>query len=83
MEEYKRIKLVRLSRTELRNKEMRLLKGGAEDKCCGCGYGTDNQNANSSAGYSHSSGDTTHNCWHWEYNSQDNKYETPGRSLSC
>lgn len=65
MKEYKRIKLVQLSRTELRNKEMNHLLGGAEDKCCGCGYGTDNRNANSSAGYSHSSGSITGDCWRW------------------
>lgn len=83
MKEYKRLKLVQLTRTELRNKEMGFLKGGAEDKCCGCGYGTANRDANSSAGYSHSSGDTTHNCWRWEYNSKNNAYETSGRTLSC
>lgn len=82
MEEYKRIKLVRLSRTELRNKEMGLLKGGLEDKeCCGCGYGTDNRNANSSAGYGISKGDTTGDCWNWH--KTENGYVSDGHASHC
>lgn len=83
MKEYKRLKLVHLTRTELRNKEMNLVRGGVENECCGCGYGTDNRNANSSAGYGQSSGDTTGNCWKWIYNEETHQYETPGRSQSC
>lgn len=69
MKELKRLKLVHLSSEALRAKEMNLLRGGTgETDCCGCGFGIDNRNANSAAGYGQSAGDTSGNCWNWEYN---------------
>lgn len=82
MKEYKRLKLVQLTRTELRNKEMNLVRGGLEDhECCGCGYGTANRDANSSAGYGHSSGDTTNNCWNWHKTPEG--YVSDGQAVRC
>lgn len=67
MKKLERLSLVQLSREELKNREMDLLKGGTPTfDCCGCGSSSANKNANSAAGYGHSStGSET--CYHWIY----------------
>lgn len=74
MKELKRLKLVHLSNEALRAKEMNILRGGVNTDCCGCGFGIENRNANSAAGYGHSGGDTTGNCWHWLYDGSSWNY---------
>lgn len=67
MKTLKQINLIQLSREELKEREMKSLKGGSTIECCGCGYGIENRNANSAAGYSYSSGSATGYCWAWQY----------------
>lgn len=65
MKTLKRLNLVQLSKDELKEKEMTLLKGGYSD-CCGCGEKKVNRDANSSAGYGHSStGNASCHDWNW------------------
>lgn len=76
MKTLKRLNLVQLSKDELKEKEMTLLKGGYSD-CCGCGDDRSNRDANSSAGYGHSStGSAFCDAWWWEdgweHHSSDN-----------
>ena len=61
MKELKRLKLVQLSKEELKSKEMNILKGGNDD-CCGCGHGPANNQANSAAGYGSSIGGGPTHC---------------------
>lgn len=71
MKALKRLNLVQLSKDELKEKEMTLLKGGYVD-CCGCGSSSANRNANSSAGYGHSStGSSYCDAWDWNGSSWD------------
>ena len=71
MKDLKRLKLVQLSKDELKRKEMDLIKGGSNTyECCGCGSNTANKNANSSYGYGHSStGSASCYDWFWGGNS--------------
>ena len=61
MKELKRLKLVQLSKDELKSKEMNILKGGINN-CCGCGYGYPNAVANDAAGYGSSIGGGASSC---------------------
>ena len=83
MKNVSKLKLIQLSKDELKKREMNLLKGGDYTDCCGCGFGTDNRNANSAAGYGSSAGDTTGNCWNWSYNEENGEWSYSNDHTKC
>lgn len=68
MKTLQRLKLTQLSSSELKEREMGMLKGGTEIReCCGCANGTDNLKANSSHGYGISNGNYELTCFGWSW----------------
>lgn len=83
MKTLQRLKLTQLSSSELKEREMGMLKGGATDDCCGCAHGTVNRNANSSYGYGSSIGGGASECYNWTYEGGEWKPGSGGDASNC